>query len=556
MSEQTEMQTELENKKRKAEKDASSRGQINEYFQRSPKTIPPSALRTSTQVVTPKEKELEEPKESKCKGRAVTCLCIFIDVPPDKDYAGRCRSVLTKLFTSMKLADPAAVMLPHEPVLERSTEEEVTVIMCERNKCIDQIAKTPRSITQLHKHFPKGKPKRGGGTIFTNCLILHDEEIDDIILDLKEGVNSSNPRIGKQRVQHHDVAKLGYVMCLTTKVEIPRWTEFFEKRVEETLKEKVLLALSTSKINDGTSFKDGTTTTTTNCTRRKKLEHWGVHIETIKSKQVGVKRAVSQMLKEIPEEMCGMELRFMPQMRYDMDSKQKIRLRNAMMKHRQVLANLVELKLTDFEEIDSPIKNLENKTIRQLIMNLKSKNGDKLYIAVERAWHGELALWAKRKHKTEAETCASHMAAWLQNLHGSSILTKLDPQVQDLVRSVEWRDGFPLCPEEAEIEDAGNLKLDWLIDMKELDVKDQDDRSVAMDDASIVSFGEKSFFSRSETLQQQDDVFSGETHQPLTTHDLNNMLEDASKEVELDTTDARAQSSQRVEGYGRPSAPD
>ena len=261
-------------------------------------------------------------------------------------------------------------------------------------------------------------------------------------------------------------------------------------------------------------------------------------METIKSKQVGVKRAVSQIIKEIPEEMHGMELRFMPQMRYDMDSKQKQRLRNAMMKHRQVLANLVEFKLTDFEEIYSPIKNLENKTIRQLIMNLKSKNGDKLYIAVERAWHGELSLWAKRKYKTEAETHASHMAAWSQKLHGSSILTKLDPQVQDLVRSVKWRDGFPLHPEEAEIEDAGNLKLDWLIDMKELDIKEQDDRSVAMDDTSIVSFGEKSFFSRSETLQQQDDMFQGETYQPLTTHDLSNTLEDESKEVEQDTTDA------------------
>ena len=32
MSEQTEMQTELENKKRKAEKEEGSRGQINEYF--------------------------------------------------------------------------------------------------------------------------------------------------------------------------------------------------------------------------------------------------------------------------------------------------------------------------------------------------------------------------------------------------------------------------------------------------------------------------------------------------------------------------------------------
>ena len=49
----------------------------------------------------------------------------------------------------------------------------------------------------------------------------------------------------------------------------------------------------------------------------------------------------------------------------------------------QLLVNLVEYKLTDFEDIDSSIKNLDNKTIRDLIMNLESKSGDKIFIAIE-----------------------------------------------------------------------------------------------------------------------------------------------------------------------------
>ena len=102
-----------------------------------------------------------------------------------------------------------------------------------------------------------------------------------------------------------------------------------------------------------------------------------------------------------------------------------------MMKHRQVLANLVEFKLKDFEEIDSPIKSLEDKTICLLIMDLRSKGGDKLYIAVERAWNRELALWAKKKFKTEAETHASCMAAWLHKIHRDLILVKLDPHLQE-----------------------------------------------------------------------------------------------------------------------------
>ena len=555
MSDQTDMQVEGENKKRK-EREGGAKGHITEHFQRSPKSKPPSALKTSTRIVTPSKTELEEPQDPECEGRAVTYLYVMIDVPPDKDSTGRYRSVLAKLFTTLKTADPDAVILPYEAKPKILTEAEARVITCERIMCIDQVPKIPRSITQLHKYFPKGKPKRGGGTIFTNCLILHNEDIDDIILDLKEGINSYNPRIGRQRVQHHDVVKLGYMMCLTTKIELSRWTEFFEKRVGEIMKEKVLLALSASKINDGTSFKDGTTTPVKDYAKRKKLEYWGIHLETVKSKQVGVKRAVSQIIKQIPEEMYGMEIRFMPQMRYDMNSNQKQRLRNAMMKHRQVLANLVEFKLTDFEDIDSPIRSLENRTIRQLIMSLKAKNGDSLYIAIERDWNRELTVWAKRKYKTEAETYASHMAAWLHKYHGNDILAKLDPQVQDLVNSVVWRDELPLYPEEAEIEDAGNLQIDWLIDMEDLEIKEKDDRSLAMDDVSIASFGEKSWFSRNDMWQQQDDMFQGGTHQPLVAHDLSNASDDEGDEVEQSTTDAQAQSSQGVGDYGRSSALD
>ena len=123
-------------------------------------------------------------------------------------------------------------------------------------------------------------------------------------------------------------------------------------------------------------------------------------------------------------------------------------------------------------------------------MNITSKSGDKLFIAIERAWNGELTLWAKRKFRAEAEMHASHVEAWLIKLHGDSVLSRMDPDMQNVVKAVVWRDGFPLCTEEAEIEDAGNIQIEWLLDMKELEIKEKDDSSIAMDDTSIQSFGE------------------------------------------------------------------
>ena len=244
----------------------------------------------------------------------------------------------------------------------------------------------------------------------------------------------------------------------------------------------------------------------------------------------------------------------MPQMRYDIDSRQKQRLPNAMKKYTQLLDNLVEFKLTDFEEIDSPIKKLENKTVRELIMNLKSKSGDKLFLAIERSWNGELTLWAKRKFKTEAETCSAYMAAWLANMHGDCIISKLDPDMQNLVKSVEWRDGMPLYPEEAEIEDASKINIDWLIDMTDLDIAEGDDKSVAMDDTSIISFGDKSFFSVNQTVQYQEDEFQRDTYQSLALSHLDTSASDMEYTVDQTTTNALVQGSQGVEGHGKPSA--
>ena len=87
-------QEDLENKKKKAaEKGESWKGQIDEHFQRSQKLKAPSALRTSTHVVTPTKTGREEQSESKCNGKAAAHLHVMVDAPPDKDYAGRYRLV-------------------------------------------------------------------------------------------------------------------------------------------------------------------------------------------------------------------------------------------------------------------------------------------------------------------------------------------------------------------------------------------------------------------------------------------------------------------------------
>ena len=55
-----------------------------------------------------------------------------------------------------------------------------------------------------------------------------------------------------------------------------------------------------------------------------------------------------------------------------------------MIKHKQVLASLMELEFVGFEEISLQISVLKIKIIKDLIVGLESKSRDKAFIEIER----------------------------------------------------------------------------------------------------------------------------------------------------------------------------
>ena len=67
----------------------------------------------------------------------------MFDVLPDRDYIGRYRVVLSRLFSAMKSTDPNVVIILYESTLIQLDDE----FHCSRSLGIDQLNKVPRSIT-------------------------------------------------------------------------------------------------------------------------------------------------------------------------------------------------------------------------------------------------------------------------------------------------------------------------------------------------------------------------------------------------------------------------
>ena len=78
----------------------------------------PSALKKSTYTTNAAQEELEDHIDLVCTGNIITYLYLMVDIPPDRDYIGRYRIVLNRLFSSMKSADPNAAIIPYESLPE------------------------------------------------------------------------------------------------------------------------------------------------------------------------------------------------------------------------------------------------------------------------------------------------------------------------------------------------------------------------------------------------------------------------------------------------------
>ena len=191
-------QEEIDSKRRKMSGEAVRPiAQITNHFTPKPKTSKsPSALKKSTYINSISQEVTEDSNNLVCIGSLMTYLYLIVDMPPDRDYIGRYRIVLGRLFSSIKSADPDAVIILYKSAPEWLDDE----IYCSCSLYIDQLNKVPRSIVQLLKYFPKGKPKQEGGIVFTNFLLLHNERVEDMIMDVKNSMEIFNAKIGKQRV--------------------------------------------------------------------------------------------------------------------------------------------------------------------------------------------------------------------------------------------------------------------------------------------------------------------------------------------------------------------
>ena len=141
------------------------------------------------------------------------------------------------------------------------------------------------------------------------------------------------------------------------------------------------------KINNGITFKNNNKKQGSVVVKIRTGKNVAMYTETIKKQQAQVKIALEKVLAlQIFVERYGIKIKLIPQIRYNFNTKQKERLRNAVVKYKQVLSNMVGFRIVEINNINSPIKKLDNKMIFKLIVDMKIMSREKIFLAIEKSW--------------------------------------------------------------------------------------------------------------------------------------------------------------------------
>ena len=124
-----------------------------------------------------------------------------------------------------------------------------------------------------------------------------------------------------------------------------------------------------------------------------------IHIETISSQQVAVRRALKIILLQLDKDLYGIELRLVPIISLKKDEIMAARLKKVEIKHSQICSNIKTYEIEGIKNIDNLISPGSELTLRKLIMKIKTADEKSFAITITRNWRGPLEVWVKNKCK-------------------------------------------------------------------------------------------------------------------------------------------------------------
>ena len=353
-------------------------------------------------------------------------LLLRTEVAASKKGTEAMKTQLATLLLTLREADESLALTPYKSELELGSDEQV--VTAKSNLLSDSEA-LPTSITALGRFFFGARPRSDGGSVWAQIRLVHDEPIDNIIMDTKEDLKMKDANISLQSIQHWDVHQLGFLKNLHPDVDVKALTEFLETFLRIKTKQKTTpLGLKVKTPYDGKKREKNSTTHF-----RDRIQ--AVHIDCLQSQRDIVSTHLKSALKSASfKRRYSVDTRLVPLLnRHDSPYTQD-KVRRCIVQHGQFCKCVDSMVCVGIDHLDQRNSSLK-KTLRELIVGLP----DAHFLNIDLNWRRDAyTILFPKKYEDIARDKIANLGAYLHRAYGDAILLSLPADTQEIIANTEW----------------------------------------------------------------------------------------------------------------------
>jgi len=306
----------------------------------------------------------------------------------------------------------------------------------------------PATQTNMQEYADGARPLAKGGNVWTVVRVGFDEDPEIFFQDGNGAMESIGGKLYKAPLQVARTSEEYLLMNSWPGMNTTEWTEWLLPHMnalaeKEGRRKAIQMALVDKKLpkNPATKKKDEGNE------KKKKFDaiNRAVFIITPKGEEKVVIRYLDKVLKsEEYAQRSGIPLHIIPRANQFASRNTQKKQQKALLKHRKARFSISRGMIYNIEDVDSPMPELDNKTIRDLIMEVKRPTNQLEGAALSidsKEWgedKGSLYMSFPKVYESELADIPTYMTAILYHKHGDAVLRKFTPEGVDDALETEW----------------------------------------------------------------------------------------------------------------------
>ena len=290
---------------------------------------------------------------------------------------------------------------------------------------IRKVEDIPNTMSKFRVYFNRAQVKKEGGATYPAVYVQHSMKMKEIKEDVEWKLKDIKANIFNKSLQVESTVQMGWLLYSFDSIDLVT----LANTITEEVGAKVAIRwkyINTDKYEPG---------------KEERKKWMAAHIETGENDRKKWARGLARLYGVASNSFpLGIRMRLVSEYRevkgtiLNMGKHMRLRVRQDNFRAMMMAVPNDDIMMLDYQD-----KELDNKTLREMVMGIKSSNPDtpgNLYHAVGQDWKGRYTFMFLKSKENEARMIADGIIPYLRNKYGDKVLYFFDPEA--IVEKADW----------------------------------------------------------------------------------------------------------------------